>query len=128
MLIINKKEPAGTAIIACTGGNMVLVPGLNVVPTEKWPSLEKTLQGVDYLVPIKITKNVKSKGKDGKEVETEVETVADFADIPAKSTSEVIASIMSLDQLAKIYETETRDSVRTELQRRRAAIEKQLGL
>lgn len=126
-MIINNKE-ARTIIVASKVGSVVLVPGVNVLDDSKYEAIAKNISGVSYLVPVLGKQKAKAKNKDGKEVETEVEVPVDFKDIPVDKVGDVIKSIASLDQLDKLYASETRDSVRQELNRRRAEIEKQLGM
>lgn len=126
-MLINNKQ-ARAVIVSAEGSSVVLVPGLNFVDEKSWKKMEKNIKSESYLVPVRGKKKVKSKNKDGKDIETEVEELLDFADVPVDAIPDVVNSIMSLDQLNKFLEAETRESVRVELNRRRTAIEKELGL
>lgn len=130
MLVNYKKANMLTCSLGEGKPKLVLIPGINVLSDEVWKDAEATL--ADHIkrgliVPIyKVTKS-KSKGKDGKEVETEEKSPVTPDEIPNDQLDAVVDEIQSEAQADKFVEASTKESVRAKAMNRKNKIKEELA-
>lgn len=130
-MLVNYKN---ANILACSIGEgkpkFRLEPGINVIEDDVWKEAEKSLgdhikRGV--IIPIYKVKKIKTKGKDGKEVETEEKSAVAPDEIPNEQLDSVVNEIKSEAQADKFVNSATKESVRAKASNRKNKIHEEFA-
>lgn len=129
MLVNYKNANVLTAEIGKGKKKLILVPGINVIEDDDWSAAEKSLEGhikAGKVVPIYKTETKKVKGKDGKEVETEVKSPVAPDEIPNDQIDGVVSEIKSKTQADKFVRASNKESVRAKAENRKKDIDAEI--